>query len=101
MRDRPTNPRAGYSTGYDRPMRRKTAAALLIGCLLGISTSFAVPTLVYQRQSLFVRWPRDTFGGVGGDKLIDAIDQGWVVTQQGGYLYEMVYTLEPPWVRIP
>lgn len=83
-----------------RAMSRRTLAALIVGWLLGIVTALATPGLVWQRQSLVVVWPRGTSGGAGGDKLIQAIEQGWIVTHHGGQDYA-VYTLERPRIRLP
>jgi hypothetical protein len=72
-------------------MRHSTVAALLIGWLLGIATAFAVPTLVYQRQSIV------SAGQDGPATLTRAIADGWIVTRQDG----AIWTLERPRFRIP
>ena len=71
-------------------MSRTTVAALLIGWLLGIATAFAVPTLVYQRQSLYAVTP-------ASGELRSAVNDGWIVVRKD----EWIYTLERPRFRIP
>ena len=64
-----------------RFMSRGALAALLVGWLLGIATAFAIPTLVYQRQSV------EGVGPGGLARLRAAIEDGWVVVRTDDRIY--------------
>jgi hypothetical protein len=72
-------------------MSRKIVGASLIGWLLGISTAFAIPTLVYQRQTVLAG---STAGGVNLSRLTD---DGWVIVRQDGAFF----TVDRSRFRIP
>ena len=71
-------------------MSRGALVALVVGWLLGIATAFAIPTLVYQRQSVYAATP-------GSIDIRSEIEDGWYVVRAD----DRIYTLERPRLRLP
>jgi len=74
-------------------MKRDVLIALVIGWLLGITTAFAIPTLVYQRQSIV----REVTASGTRDALQGPLNDGWYVIREDS----QSITLERPRFRIP
>ena len=73
-------------------MRRGLALGLLLGWLLGIGTTALMPSLTYERQTLYLLSPtRD-------DRLRQATADGWHIARVDNNLF---FQLERPRFRLP